>query len=402
MASEPKKPIEQMLEALAKARRAEFGDDPKMPNPMRARLHEEIARAGVAEDEKSELRPSWITMFWPRVTVAAALATLLVLVPAIWWNQSHPVARSGNLALRDRAAAGAAHELSPAVPAENTLAKAPAAIASKPTVNLADNSQIKLEPAATPSSEAEIAKSSTHIAEGRAATEFPSQETKGFDKEIASAKIQAAPAAAPPAGADSKAKSDRMAAAAPPVSQPASVGSVGTKQQFYQPSAVQSFRNNAQQVSRATNILNTFQVQQEGNEIRVLDADGSTYTGKIEQLAKNAELDSRMSSQRYAAKRAPKNAPQVVGQSESATAESYFRATGYNFSLKKTLVFEGNYKGSPAQQPAMATSNDRERAEQSRDQARIVGTVRVNGEAPVEVNAVAETLEPAEAKKGEK
>ena len=63
MASEPKKPIEQMLEALAKARRAEFGDDAKMPNPMRARLHEEIARARVAEDEKGEPRPSWITMF---------------------------------------------------------------------------------------------------------------------------------------------------------------------------------------------------------------------------------------------------------------------------------------------------------------------------------------------------
>ncbi len=56
MASEPKKPIEQMLEALAKARRAEFGDDPKMPNPMRARLHEEIARTGAAEDEKVESR----------------------------------------------------------------------------------------------------------------------------------------------------------------------------------------------------------------------------------------------------------------------------------------------------------------------------------------------------------
>src|ERR1041385_1055793 len=117
MESEPKKPIEQMLEALAKGRRAQFGDDPKMPNPMRARLHDEIARAGAAEDERIESRPSWITMFWPRVTVAAALATLLVLVPAIWWNQSHPVAGSGNLALRDRAAPGAAHELNPAVPA---------------------------------------------------------------------------------------------------------------------------------------------------------------------------------------------------------------------------------------------------------------------------------------------
>src|SRR6478672_13540048 len=110
MASEPKKPIEQMLEALAKTRRAQFGDDPKMPNPMRAHLHEEIARVGAAEEENVESRPSWITMFWPRLTVAAALATLIVLVPAIWWNQSHPVAQSGDLALGDRAA-GASREL---------------------------------------------------------------------------------------------------------------------------------------------------------------------------------------------------------------------------------------------------------------------------------------------------
>ncbi|PYL24682.1 MAG: hypothetical protein DMF44_04325, partial [Verrucomicrobia bacterium] len=115
MSSEPKKPVEQMLEALAKARRAEFGDKPKMPNPMRARLHEEIARVGATEEENVESRPSWVTMFWPRVTVAAALATLLVLVPAIWWNRSHPLAESDELAFRDRTA-GAADGLNPAMP----------------------------------------------------------------------------------------------------------------------------------------------------------------------------------------------------------------------------------------------------------------------------------------------
>ena len=122
MPSEPKKPIEQMLEALAKARRAEFGDDPKMPNPMRARLHEEIARAGAAEEENVESRPSWVTMFWPRLTVAAALATLIVLVPAIWWNRSHPLAESGDLALRDRTA-GAADGLNPAVRPRRILSR---------------------------------------------------------------------------------------------------------------------------------------------------------------------------------------------------------------------------------------------------------------------------------------
>jgi len=389
MASEPKKPIEQMLEALAKARRAQFGDDAKMPNPMRARLHEEIARAGVLEDEKRESRPSWITMFWPRLTVAAALATLIVLVPAIWWNQSHPIGESGNLALRDRAA-GAAHALNSVLPAENSLAKAPAVSATEPPVNLAENRQIKIEPVGTAAADGEALASSTGVQQGRGATEFLSQETKGFDKVIASAKIQAAPAAAPAAGADSKAKSDTAAEVAPPVAQQSSAGSLATRQQFSQQSAVQSFRNNAQQASGAANVLDTFQVQQEGNEIRVLDADGSTYTGRIEQSVKGAELDSRMTARRDVAKQTPKYAAKAVSEKKSAIPQSYFRVTGFNVSLKKTLVFDGNYAEPLAQQPATATSNDREREEQTKERARIMGTVRVVGEAPVRVDAVAE------------
>jgi hypothetical protein len=193
-----------------------------------------------------------------------------------------------------------------------------------------------------------------------------------------------------------------MAGVARPVAQPSSAGSLGTKQQFSQQSAVQSFRNNAQ-VSRAANVLNTFQVQQQGSEIRVLDADGSTYTGKIEQLAKNAELDSRMTARRDAAKQTRSYAAKAARENETATpSQSYFRATGYNVSLKKTLVFEGNYAAPPAQQPATTSANDRERADQSRNRARIVGTVRLNGEAPVEVDAIAETPESAATKKSEK
>jgi hypothetical protein len=400
MASEPKKPIEQMLEALAKARRAEFGDDAKMPNPMRARLHEEIARAEAAEDE-GEARPSWLTMFWPRVTVAAALATLLVLVPAIWWNQSHPVAESRGLALRDHAAQ-ASFEPNSDAPEKNALTKVPAISTPESTVNLADNSRVNVEPA-RPASEAEVSKSEAHIAQGRAATELPSQETKGFDKEIARAKIQAAPAAAPVAGADLKAKSDRMAAAAPPVSQPSSAGSIAMMQQFSQQTAVQSFRNNAQQASRAADVLNKFQVEQQGNEIRVVDADGSTYAGKIEQSVKGVELTSGIAARRDLAKQKPRYAAKAVEENKTGTPQSYFRATGYNVSLKKTLVFEGNYEASPQQQPSMDGSNDRQRGEQSSGRARIVGTVRVNGEAPVEVDAIAETAEPpAATKKSEK
>ena len=400
MASEPKKPIEQMLEALAKARRAQFGDDPKMPNPMRARLHEEIARTGASDEEKvEESRASWITMFWPRITVAAALATLIVLIPAIWWNQSHQVSGVANVALRERTA-GARDALNSGASAEDTLANAPAVSAPESTVNLADNSQINVEPAKR-ASEMEALKSSTRIAQGHAATESPNQVTEEFDKEIASAKMLSAPAAAPAGGADLKAKSDTLAAAAPPVAQPSSAGNLAMTQQFSQRSTLQSFRNNAQ-VNRAANVLNTFQVQQQGDEIRVLDADGSTYTGKIEQSNKSAELDSRVAARRDAARQTRAYAAKPAPENESAAPQSYFRATGYNVSLQKTLVFEGNYAASAVQQPATATSNDRQQAESSRERARIVGTVRVNGEAPVEVDAIAETPEPAAPKKREK
>ena len=70
--------------------------------------------------------------------------------------------------------------------------------------------------------------------------------------------------------------------------------------------------------------------------------------------------------------------------------------------VRKTLVFEGNYTATPGQQPAMARANDRERSEQNSDRARIVGTVRVNGEAPVEVDAIAETSDAAKTKNSEK
>jgi hypothetical protein len=388
MASDPKKSIEQMLEALAKARRAQFGDDPKMPNPMRARLHEEIGRTEAAEDQERDSRPSWLTMFWPRLTVAAALATLIVLVPAIWWNQSHPVAESVRLTLRDRAAAPV-NELNPAIPAQDALARAPAFSATEPAVNLAENNQIKMEPAAAPSSESEAVKPSTHLAQGRGETELPGEVTSDIkDKEVAAAKIEAAPAAA----SESKTKADRIAAAAPPVAQQSSSGSLATTRQFSQQSQVQSFRNKAQ-VTRPANVLNTFRVQQEGNEIQVLDADGSTYKGKIEQSPKNADVDARIAARRDLARQAPGYAAKAIGKSQPAIPQSHFRATGYNVSLKKTLVFEGNYAEPPPQQPATPTSNDREQAGQSRVPARIVGTVRVNGEAPVKVDAVAETTD---------
>ena len=82
MASEPKRPIEELLEASAKARRAEFGTEAKMPNPMRAQLHAEIARR--AHEPEPRERRSWLAMFWPQISVATALAAIVITGAALW------------------------------------------------------------------------------------------------------------------------------------------------------------------------------------------------------------------------------------------------------------------------------------------------------------------------------
>ncbi|MGB8803544.1 MAG: hypothetical protein WCC93_01360, partial [Chthoniobacterales bacterium] len=156
------------------------------------------------------------------------------------------------------------------------------------------------------------------------------------------------------------------------------------RQQFSKDAANQAFRSKLKQTA---NILNEFQVEQSDHEIRLVDADGSTYSGKLESLAQN---DARSI---YNQK---KNAPFSQGarafdeKAQSANAEYYFRATGYNTSLKKSLVFEGNYiapLGVAQKKVAKEKTESEERDEEA--STRITGVAKVHGESPVQIDAVA-------------
>src|SRR4029079_1780726 len=83
MPLEPKKPIDELLEASDKARRAAFGADPKMPHPMRTQLHHEISRLGRKEQCESRRRAFGISS--PRLMTATAYDMILVSASAIWW-----------------------------------------------------------------------------------------------------------------------------------------------------------------------------------------------------------------------------------------------------------------------------------------------------------------------------
>jgi hypothetical protein len=365
MPLEPKKPIDELLEASAKARRDAFGADPKMPNPMRTQLHHEISR--LARKDECESRWRAFGLSWPRLVTTTALALLLVSASAIWWWREHQSAggETRKLALQQ-----------PMPPADK--AAAPQKVfeqgAAAPTVPaFADGNATASRP--------EEAKDADALTKSAGTTTTPSPTGPGTED------LMAAGAKAQPllAGRSLAAKeTNQSAPAAASLAQ--NRQTTNFRQQFSKNASDQAFRSKPKQT---LNILNEFQVEQTDREIRVVDGDGSTYSGRLEPLAKNDARSIFNQKRNYAApsSRAPAG---FDDKAQAANAEFYFRATGYNGSLKKRVVFEGNYIASSAavqKKAAEPKAEAEERDEQTR--ARITGTAKIPGESPLQIDAIA-------------
>ena len=300
MPPESKRPIEELLEASAKARRGEFGADQTMPNPVRARLQEEIAR--LDREDQPQRRRSWFVIFWPQFSIGAAVAAMLVTASILFWGHRPDTGSLADNTTESRPTAGDGS-------AQGLGERARADDVAQPT-----------RPAASESS-----------------------------GNLASA---AAIAPAPAAG--------------------------NFQQQFSQTARSQARRSDSKS-NQAPGVLNNFQVEKDGREIRFVDNDGSIYVGKLEVVAQDGV--------RSLAREEPKNAAPVTTKRAKEANENdfYFRARGYNGSLKKELVFEGNYRAPRAPQQSVAGDvRDDDQAP-----ARIVGTAKIPGESPIEIDAIA-------------
>jgi hypothetical protein len=364
MPLEPKKPIEELLETSAKARRAAFGTDPKMPNPMRTQLHNEISRLARKDECESRWRAFGIS--WPRLMTGTALALILVSASAIWWWRGH---QSGGetmkLAMQQ-----------PMAPANE--AAAPEKVfeqgAAAPTVPaFADGN-------ATASRPAEEAKDADALTKS-AGTTTTSSPTGPVTEDLMAA---GAKADQPLLGGRSLAAKETNQSAPAAAALAQNRQTTNFRQQFSKNASDQAFRSKPKQT---LNILNEFQVEQTDHEIRVVDGDGSTYSGRLEPLARNDARSIFNQKRNYAApsSRAPAS---FDDKAQAANAEFYFRATGYNSSLKKRVVFEGNYiASSSAAQKKAAEAKLEERDVQTR--ARITGTAKISGESPLQIDAIA-------------
>jgi len=366
MPPEPKKPIEELLEASARARRAEFGADPKMPNPMRTQLHHEIARLARKDECESRWRAFGIS--WPRLMTATALALILVSASAIWWWREHQSAEGETMKLAMQQPEAPANE---AAAPEKVFEQGAASAAARPAESFADNNTGAMQ-------SADPTKATDTVSKFAEATVTPSPiapTTKDF---ISAGKKT-----------DGSLPSDiSLAAKEANQSAPAAASlaqnrqTTNFRQQSSKNASDQAFRSKPKQT---LNILNEFQVEQTDHEIRVVDADGSTYSGKLEPLGQNDARSIFNQKRNYAAP-SSRAAASFAGKAQAATAEFYFRASGYNSSLKKRVVFEGNYIASSASaQKKVAKAEERD----EQTPARITGTAKIRGESPVQIDAVA-------------
>jgi hypothetical protein len=362
MPLEPKKPIDELLEASAKARRAAFGADPKMPNPMRTQLHHEISRLARKDECESRWRAFGIS--WPRLMTATALALILVSASAIWWWREHHSAGGETMKLAMQQAMSPANE--PAAP-EKVFEQGAAAAGARSGEGFAENKTGAVQSASQP----KVADTLNKLAPPTKDSINAGEKTAGSlpsDISIAAKETnQSAPAAA------SLAQNRQT---------------TNFRQQFSKNASDQALRSKPKQT---LNILNEFQVEQTDHEIRVVDGDGSTYSGRLEPLAKNDARSIFNQKRNYAApsSRAPAG---FDDKAQAANAEFYFRATGYNSSLKKRVVFEGNYiASSSAEQKKAAEPKAKAEAEERGEQtrARITGTAEIPGESPVQIDAIA-------------
>jgi hypothetical protein len=362
MPLEPKKPIDELLEASAKARRAAFGADPKMPNPMRTQLHHEISRLARKDECESRWRAFGIS--WPRLMTATALALILVSASAIWWWREHHSAGGETMKLAMQQAMSPANE--PAAP-EKVFEQGAAAAGARSGEGFAENKTGAVQSASQP----KVADTLNKLAPPTKDSINAGEKTAGSlpsDISLAAKETnQSAPAAA------SLAQNRQT---------------TNFRQQFSKNASDQALRSKPKQT---LNILNEFQVEQTDHEIRVVDGDGSTYSGRLEPLAKNDARSIFNQKRNYAApsSRAPAS---FDDKAQATNAEFYFRATGYNSSLKKRVVFEGNYiASSSAEQKKAAEPKAKAEAEERGEQtrARITGTAEIPGESPVQIDAIA-------------
>ena len=398
---EPERPIEKLLRGYAKQRREQAGEPPPMHPAMRRQLLSEAARTYGRRQRKG----SWWLMlkgFWPRLALGAAGMAVLIVGAAIWTssgtrNSEFQLAKNEGLRSTSSALSLDNKTLSDAPRSDEFVGRMVTnntqvaeysvtdAVASPPAASPAARFEMKQDARAGATPITVKDESATTLA-----ANAPSRELQDLarDKERSYGETAAASRAAQPESnldaskfgvalqANTLAEAPGEVAkleAAPPQQQSIS---------FKNTSVTQLFRNQMPidgQKAPAP-VMAQFRVEQEGPVVRIIDNDGSVYTGSLQEAdmltaAKPAPTLAMDTAQRKRALEAPQSRPDQI-------QNFHLEATGTNRTLNQKVVFTGNLVGN---QISLSSATQYQQALQQNQklQQQLSNVLRISGKAKV-------------------
>jgi hypothetical protein len=450
---EPERKIEKLLRAYAKKRRAQAGDPLKLHPATRRLLQGEIARnAPKPDDEDASLslwelfRQQWAMLLGFALMVFFG-ATLFLPALSKSKSQAQKTMAMNNLKQIGVAAQMAAGENNGRLPMlldalTNQLGSDKILTdreSGKPFIyaaggenlnGLPSNSVLAYSPTDKKGRAVLFADGRVEVINGARFAELTNREVRelAFAKDSARRQLTKTPEEIPAASG--------IAAAAPPISGPpkaedqrkelklgdGGIVAPGGELAANAPAASHGFLRadtsglqnafkNTIAPAQAVPVLVNFQVQQNGNAVRVVDADGSVYNGSLlpeSAVAQNEPVSATTPALPVTAPAKVERAKTSASRDETQTALNYFfRVTGMNQTLKQNVVFAGNLlamastatnlqqslsgrsglgggsAGGSQLQPALTNQN-----QLPWSNSRIAGTAVIAGTNHIEINAV--------------
>lgn len=171
-------------------------------------------------------------------------------------------------------------------------------------------------------------------------------------------------------------------------------------QRFMQVDGPEKYRQNFNAPPRP-DVLNSFQFQQAGQVVRIIDADGSTYAGQLQVIEAPAQAQAAGQAQVLEEREKRLQAGATRGMVREADVYQlqpgqtlFFRAVGTNRSLNQKVVVDGaflNYQQVPvagAREKQVAAKPASQSGPLQLDQLRIQGRAVIGGNSEIPINAV--------------
>jgi hypothetical protein len=398
------RPIEKLLRRYAKKRRDEAGTQGSMHPATRQMLQGEVATQFRKERIEQTSKTSFI--WWPRLAyglaVVAALAVAAgILVPVLTRHESPSLEIASTSRSRENELSGRTFG------EEKDSFLASRETAGNDALRVASDERSKLAGGLEDSSATITNESVLTYADARQSVNGLSLVTAEEDNLRGVG--TASPAAMPPSALDREPTSRKPVASPPstlPQGQAAAAAvskAVGDgRDDSYGLSPARGRFSNTDKAGSKGAVLVSFQVEQAGDELRVIDSDGSTYAGRIV-----AALD-QMATERDSVKKNKEESPATLAPArgafdstsriDSSAQNAFFRVSGTNKTLKQQVIFTGNFVAvTNAFQAQLLNSTDSKQAQTLSVQQAfplqlnnsiIVGRAQLERNVEVEINAV--------------